>query len=406
MAEPFFSFARNLYDCSNEAGLRWMMERKPLHGVYLNTKINSISLEDYSSEDGRRGPEWVYGWIQGRGLESIVTHLKSSRCKSNSLTVQMHARASSLYSALNSLLSDSGHAYFCYDKLMQPAWNSPHQPPSFNLYDSQIYTYSDVFFAKGLIAASVHFNSKQTMTHVRYLAEIISSIEENRFQIDESIPANAQALERQPNSYGPRMILLGAANLLQMFGQSNASFFADRFINYILDRHLDQPTSLLRDHIGGDSCNPGHAIEFVGFSLEYLPADADPGLIAILEKILLASFYGGFKGPGICLDISIQTGCTTSTYYPWWSLPEAIRAAALLYNRTHSVASLTVWRVAHEAFFRSYWRTSPPIAFQTLTADGPVDFVPATSDLDPGYHTGLSLLCASKIAEICEKSST
>jgi len=400
MAEPFFSFARNLYDCSNEVGLKWMLEREPLHGFYLNTKINSISLEDYSSEDGRRGPEWVYGWIQGRGLEAIVTHLKSSRFKSNALTVQLNDRASALYSALNSLLSNSGHAYFCYDKLMQPVWNSLHQPPSFNLYDSQIYTYSDVFFAKGLIAASVHFNSKHTMTHVRYLAEIISSIEENRFQIDESIPANAQALERQPNSYGPRMILLGAANLLQMFGQSNASFFADRFINYILDKHLDQPTSLLRDHVGGDSCNPGHAIEFVGFSLEYLPADADPGLIAILEKILLASFYGGFKGPGICLDISIQTGCTTSSYYPWWSLPEAIRAAALLYNRTHSVASLTVWKVAHEAFFRSYWRTSPPIAFQTLTVDGPVDFVPATSDLDPGYHTGLSLLCASKIAEI------
>ena len=62
MAETFFSSARNLYDCSNEAGLKWMLERKPLHGIYLNTKINSISLKDYSLEDGRRGPEWVYGY--------------------------------------------------------------------------------------------------------------------------------------------------------------------------------------------------------------------------------------------------------------------------------------------------------------------------------------------------------
>ena len=29
-----------------------------------------------------------------------------------------------------------------------------------------------------------------------------------------------------------------------------------------------------------------------------------------------------------------------------------------------------------------------------MTADGPADFVPATPDLDPGYHTGLSLLAA------------
>ena len=53
---------------------------------------------------------------------------------------------------------------------------------------------------------------------------------------------------------------------------------------------------------------------------------------------------------------------------------------------------MAVWRKAHKAFFANYWRGSPAIAYQTRDRNGPVDFVPATPDLDPGYHTGLSFL--------------
>ena len=84
---------------------------------------------------------------------------------------------------------------------------------------------------------------------------------------------------------------------------------------------------------------------------------------------------------------------------PWWSLPEAIRAAALGYERTGSLEMRRVWSEAHEAFFGEFWRAEPPIAYQTLTAKGPVDQVPATPDLDPGYHTGLSLLAAIEVAD-------
>jgi hypothetical protein len=34
-----------------------------------------------------------------------------------------------------------------------------------------------------------------------------------------------------------------------------------------------------------------------------------------------------------------------------------------------------------------------------MTAEGPIDYVPATPDLDPGYHTGLSLLAAIEVAD-------
>ncbi len=41
---------------------------------FIDTKLNSITLEDYTVADGLRGPSYLYGWIQGRGLEALATH--------------------------------------------------------------------------------------------------------------------------------------------------------------------------------------------------------------------------------------------------------------------------------------------------------------------------------------------
>ena len=113
----------------------------------------------------------------------------------------------------------------------------------------------------------------------------------------------------------------------------------------------------------------------------------------------IASFRKGFVGPGIALAISAGTGEVLDPLCPWWSLPETIRSAALCYGRTGNAEALAVWKDAHQAFFSRYWRADPPVAYQTMTADGPIDYVPATPDLDPGYHTGLSLLAAIEVAD-------
>ena len=65
----FIAAARTTYAAANAGTLRWMLARPALHGVYLNTKLNSITLADYGVADGVRGPDFTYGWIQGRGLE-------------------------------------------------------------------------------------------------------------------------------------------------------------------------------------------------------------------------------------------------------------------------------------------------------------------------------------------------
>ena len=231
------------------------------------------------------------------------------------------------------------------------------------------------------------------------LVRVIEAIEDGRFQMAEKVPLSPGIARAEPDDFGPRMILLGAAGMLHRIGRADAAAYADRFIDHILSRHLDPASGLLRNVPGQDECNVGHGIEFVGFALDHLGRDGDPETVRTLERVLVASFDRGLDGPGIRLLVSAATGRPLSSFCPWWPLPETIRSSSLAHAATGSADALRIWKAAEERFLERYWRGDPPIAYQCLTPDGPVDYVPATPDLDPGYHTGLSLLAAARVAD-------
>ena len=393
-AARFIAEARATYVAANAATLRWMLARPPLRGAFLDTKVNSLTLADYGPADGSRGPDFTYGWIQGRGLEALATHAGFFVGRDRALAEVLDARARILFHRLEEMQRPSGHAFFCYDASLKPIWFDGKGQAHEQTQPLDVYTYSDAFVAKGLVAAAARYAPERLPLHLDYLARVIAAIPDGRFQMDERRPLSATTSAEQPADFGPRMILLGAAGLLVRSGARERAGFADPFISHILDHHYDPKTDLLSNIPGEDACNVGHAIEFVGFALDYLGRDTPPELLARLERILLASFRRGFIRPGITVSLSMASGKALSPYCPWWSLPETIRAAALCHALAGSDGTLALWRTAHEAFFRDYWRGSPAIAHQTLTKEGPVDYVPATPDLDPGYHTGLSLLAA------------
>ena len=399
MGLDFFTEARTTYAAANAGTLYWLLQRPCLQSGFLNAKLNSVTLADYDASDGMRGPDYTYGWIQGRGLEALAAHAVFFDTELPPLAAKLDVHGRRLYNRLAELQGADGHSYFCYDRKMMPVYANAEGGIYPQIHAPDIFTYSDAFVAKGLIAAASRYGIGAIDSHLAYFDRIIAAIEENRFQIDERQALSSENLTGQEDDFGPRMILLGAAAMLKQHGHHHHLGFADRFIAHILDRHLDADTGLLRNVPGKDHCNAGHAIEFVGFALDYLDDATDPALIETLEHILIASFNAAFTGPGIALAISISTGAVQSPYFPWWSLPETIRAAALAYDRTGSAESLRIWQMAHHAFFEHYWRGTPPIAYQTRSRDGPVDFVPATPDLDPGYHTGLSLLAAIHAAD-------
>lgn len=379
------------YGAANAAAIRWMLDR-PRRAGFLDTCYNALERRDYTRADGYRGPEYLHGWIQGRGLEALAEHGAALAASDPALSDRCRAAALELQDALAALIAPTGHTYFRYDAERRPLLCAPGAPVRPQLTPTGIYTYSDAFAAKGLVAAARWLGDPRLPEWQAYLQRVIAAVEAGRFQMDEVAPLDDNSLAAQPDDYGPRMILLGAAHLADDTG------YADRFVDHVLTRHLDPATGLLRDVPGEDTSNPGHAIEFVGFALAHLPQDADRTLVATLGRILAASFRAGFSGPGIALKVSVRTGQPLSPYRPWWSLPETIRAAALLWARTRSEPALAIWCAADRAFFTHYWLGDPPVAIQTRTGDGPVDYVPATPDLDPGYHTGLSLLAAQRVA--------
>ncbi|QRM29982.1 hypothetical protein [Microvirga sp. VF16] len=389
--------ARMRYREANAATLRWMLARPRLGGDFLNTKANSLSLGDYGDADGLRGPACLYGWIQGRGLEAVAMHAEFFKAEDPALASELDETGRALYEALCRLKRRDGHGYFCYDHDLEPVYADSDGALHRQAPADDVFTYSDAFFAKGLIAGAARYARADLPEHLTYLAEVIDAIEQQRFQMDERRQLSPRAAADEPDDFGPRMILLGAAGLLHRVGLGEHSAFADRFIAHVLERHFDPESGLLRNVPGADVCNVGHAIEFVGFALDHFQGDAEPALVQQLQSVLGSSFARGFVGPGLCLSVSAATGNPLSPYFPWWSLPETIRSAALCFTATGDGEALRIWEQADHAFFTRYWRGS--LAYQTLTRNGPVDFVPATPDLDPGYHTGLSLLAAIHAAD-------
>lgn len=399
MTAAFFSAARQSYIAANAATLNWMLDRPPLLGAYLNTKMNPLTLVDYTNSDGWRGPDHIYGWIQGRGLESVVTHAEAFAESDPVLSQRLDAAGQRLYTALDGMLQRDGHVSFCYDREMRPV-----RFLDLTRYERQeqaadIYTFSDTFAAKGLVAGAARYAPQELPRQLAALQRVIDAIEDGRFQIDEKLPLNRASLAVQGDDFGTRMIMLSAAALLTRIGRRDLVGFADRFISHIIDNHFDPASGLLRNVRGQDNCNVGHGIEFVGFALDYLGADIAPELLKVLQTILTASFDLGFQGPGVRLVVSASSRQPVSPYCPWWALPETIRSAALCYEQNRSADTLHVWKKAHEAFFESYWLPEASIAYQCRTEDGPIDYVPATPDLDPGYHTGLSLLAAIEMVD-------
>lgn len=394
--ETALTAARERYVAANMATLNWLLERPALHGAFLNTKVHSITLEDYQPGQDLRGPEYLYGWIQGRGLEALVSHAawleNQTDTQAREIAARLFARARTHYGAMAELYSRHGGGYFLYDADLTPVFADGGRAVRAQRTQSGYRTYSDLFVLKGLIVAASRFQDDRLDDWLAEFTDVVAAIREDRFIIDEKQLLDRSAAQRATPNYGPLMIALGAATVLQKLDRHGAAAYGAAFAEAILATFRDPSTHLLRDDPDGDYCNPGHSIEFAAFALDYF-SRAQPGrrnedILGVLD----ASLRAGFAGPGISIGVSVRTGELISPHFPWWVMPEAIRACAFAFRETSDRKYVQDLTRADGAFFANYWRGEPPIAYQNRTLTTPTDVTPSTPDLDPGYHTGLSLL--------------
>src|SRR5690606_32383497 len=127
-------------------------------------------------------PEYIYGWIQGRGLESLATHAGFFDGEDPALAASLDAAAAVLHGRLEHLQARDGHAYFTYDGDLAPVYPDksdtirPHHPAP------DVYSYSDIFVAKGLLAADHRLNRMHRHDqHIAFFEAIVAAIEDGRF---------------------------------------------------------------------------------------------------------------------------------------------------------------------------------------------------------------------------------
>lgn len=395
-SSDFLTQADARYRDTNRRTMQWVLSRSE-NSPWINTKFHPIEQRDYAAGDDLRGPDYLYGWIQGRALEALIQHGTGCADDDPTLSAALLDRSRLLYQALDELYSRHNMACFCYDRNLTPILTSPSSGGQVQRREAGIRTYSDLFVVKGLIAASVHHAPDNLQRHVAELDQIITAIDSDRFLMNESGHIDEAALQRQIPDFGPRMIALGAASLLHSLDLHRLDTFSTRFVEQVLEQHAHGHSGLISNSPGGQTLNPGHAIELIGFHFETWGNALPDTLTARLAQLLDDTFSAAFDGQGLRLSIDLDTRQYSSELSPWWSLPETIRAAALAFELTQEPRFLKIWQAADTAFFKQFWLDTPPIAVQMMRNGCAVDAVPATPDLDPGYHTGLSLLAASHV---------
>ncbi len=412
--------------------------RDPAYG-FIDTKFSLITGEDFSINDPIRGKNTIFGWIQGRGLESLATHalwLQSDPVVANpALARQLLTATRTLVQNLETLRKNAdGHLTFMMSPAGQPigiADDGQAKPIHLQI---QHNTLSDLFHVKALAAASVALNDPglAALAHQRGQS-IYADILAKKLYFDQQPFDPKNPVRQIPGRHilGPLMIGIYACSWLAR-ATSNPAWNQNALtlIDKILVEHCHTGPQTLtrkpgdfwefvddnaqpRPENGVILSDPGHGIEVAGLALRHIIQSAggpqsahrnlsqsDQTRVLLLTQAFHQNFANGRapSGNGLYKLINLDTRQPYNTQLPWWSLPEAMRAAAacalLAPALPEKQCALADLNHAFTAFTTNFIRPDlHNMAYQALDENAkPLNIVPATPDADPGYHTGLSLI--------------
>jgi mannose/cellobiose epimerase-like protein (N-acyl-D-glucosamine 2-epimerase family) len=425
------SLMREMRSIINDT-MRLMVERHRMHPEYgwIDLKLDAITGTDHFDIPGIRDKEHVYAWIQGRGLEAIATHIEwyatfsgipmvdSDELFDLARTVAEHLKRAGT--------TRGGHLHFFLGE---------------DFPQDGRYTMSDLFCARGLYAFYQRYGSEEEkIASRRYITAVLEAILADNFHNDQ---ISFDASQYQPyadgrTSYAGQMLALGAVTLLLRLDKDDTAIAIGRQLiervvgahvnidhkwsslpEYTIVEWIDPMGAPARDTEGRVALDPGHALEFVGLVAQLIHVvekefslddeqDLWFGKIKeLLPELIATNFAHGYREPGgIVKSVDGETTIPIHDSMPWWSLPETMRAIALVED-FHTDRNWSEWgrrwfSTCMDAFKEFYLEPSAcEIAIQTIDSSGnAIPVIPATPDLDPGYHTGLSLIsCHDVLAQ-------
>ena len=390
----------------------FLLERLEKNGSmypFIDTKFDIVSGKDFGpqSEDFRQ-KDHIYGWVQGRGLEALAGAAEHfSNVGEEALADRISAALARLVAALEKLRNSTGRLTFCMD--LQGNSRFP---------AVQTQNYTDLFYAKGLLAAGKHLQDAElAATGKELLDQVIESIINGSFQTDQHIfdPANRGGHAVGKFAQGPLMLALGGTAL------SGDRQTAERLINTILVKHLnagrfpglqeydfieavDADGQPWREADGAIVCDPGHALEFIGLACKNLltsselPELAAKHFVSLFDRMFAIGFQ---ENSGIMKSYDLSKHSPLDTNSPWWSLPEAIRAGVFLmklFPDRKEHLSIAVEKMLKNFFTVFATQGTHGFACQTCNKNGKaIQVIPAVPDADPLYHTNLALIDSIKL---------
>lgn len=418
---------------------------------FTNMKLRVDDDRDFfDSGDPVRGKDAVFGWAQGRALESlaghdrwIAEHTLLSVEQKQAWRQAIRALLLRMVPALESArCANGGRLAFMMDTTGRPLRimaNGDVQPAASHRQSAST-TATDVFYAKGLMAAATLLEDSGLREQAAMLFDQAAvDIEANRYRTDRLLldGSGEEPLEAGCVPHVGRMLAIGGASvMLQCTGEARYAQLGRSWIRHILRHHVQSPDATgpaeawdmweCNDAEGQPwtragvlLSDPGHATEFTGLALKHLHLCAahgcseadDQGLRRMLGQVLRKNFDNGYsaRGIGIIKGIDLLSRQAIDATMPWWSLPETMRAAAAMWldppGADEAVFSRMFNRCAASLFGYYVVPGRRLLPVQCLEPDGGVaDVVPAVPDVDPCYHTGLSLIDALKMAEEGERA--
>ena len=412
------------------------------HYPWIDTKLNLITGEDLPPAHPLLGRDLVSGWVQGRGLESVVRFAAwltpfAGDGEVDRLIARARRLAADLLAQLRQARAvNGGHLYFFMTPAGQAFDLGPDMARTPLLLDAASpYGYSDLFCSKGMYAAAHLLGDPDAMSEARaFCMAVYRDITARTFRSDQPQPADgARAWVTGAFSHGPHMIALGMAALFAEFepgpeaadlGLTLARYILETHVNlggrwpqfqeYDLVEFVDAAGDPWADECGRIITDPGHSLEFVGLFLKFSRAvwryggatparqEAIRDIERIMPALLARAFGNGFRPMvgGICKTVDLLSRRPVDDTMPWWSLPETIRATLAAWRVADDDGSrracLEILARSHNAFVMHYVRPQTYLmAVKVRDAHGEVlDVVPAYPDADPGYHTALSLMDA------------
>ncbi|MGD1817784.1 MAG: hypothetical protein ACPKNR_12185 [Pleomorphochaeta sp.] len=377
---------------------------------WVDMKINPSSLEDIYYKNIWCAKEKIYSWIQGRALETISEYIKNIEYTKIDKTLLIQF-GDSLYSNLISIVKDADYINnkktikFVFD-INESKYNTFNYP-----------TISDMFVLRGLLSyASIREfvdDYEILRNKLRYIIEVSinGSLINDQISFDNGDTINY--FEDRVGIEGS-MLALGASQILY----DNSKNINDLLFGYYSIRNI---ISLFSMELG-DKCfiidyidlynkpiandtqlinNPGHCIEIIGLALQFIRINKEilvnnsiniDSCIDTLIKMGLSHFSVGRNlNNTINLKVNLIDNTIVNNCCPWWSSFEALRMFSEIYYLNKDIKILEKIEAQLACINEIYLKdldTFVPI--QNVDSTGQIiDKIPATPDIDMGYHTSI-----------------